>query len=114
MPIQKYFVIYNNNMKICITGKPGSGKTYALEYFQSLGHNVFETDKYINEIYQKNAIGYELIKKTFGDQFVNNHEVDRQKLGRLVFSNEKILKKLSNLINPLIAKKIKSLDSRKH
>lgn len=100
-------------MKICITGKPGVGKTYALKYLKSLGCNVFETDKYVVEIYRKNNVGYKLIKKVFGSKFVNNQAVDRKKLGQMVFTQPKMLIKLSNLINPIIAKKIKSLDSKK-
>ena len=100
-------------MKICITGKPGCGKTYALKYFQSLGCNVFESDKYVNEIYQRNNIGYQLIKKHFGTKYLNDQGVDKKKLGALVFSKPSMLTKLSKIINPLIAKKIKLLDPNK-
>lgn len=100
-------------MKICITGKPGAGKTLALNYFKIWGCNVFESDKYVIDIYKKDKIGYKLIKKTFGNKYVNTKEVDRKKLGQLVFTKPNMLKKLSNLINPLLAKKIKSLDTKK-
>ena len=100
-------------MKICLTGKPGSGKTLALKYFKSWGCNIFETDKYVADIYKKDKEGYRLIKKVFGNKYVNAKEVDRKKLGQLVFTKSNMLKKLSNLINPLLAKKIKSLDTGK-
>ena len=66
-------------------------------------------DKYIHEIYKKNKIGYQLIKKNFGDSYVNEIEVDRKKLGQLVFNDNKKLNKLNSLTIPLIRQKILEL-----
>ena len=96
-------------MLICITGQIGSGKTSLLNEFKSLGFKTFEMDKYIHEIYKKNKIGYQLIKKNFGDSYVNEIEVDRKKLGQLVFNDNKKLNKLNSLTIPLIRQKILEL-----
>jgi len=96
-------------MLICITGQIGSGKTSLLNKFKSLGFKTFEMDKYIHEIYKKNKIGYQLIKKNFGDSYVNEIEVDRKKLGQLVFNDNKKLNKLNSLTIPLIRQKILEL-----
>ena len=96
-------------MLICITGQIGSGKTSLLNEFKSLGFKTFEIDKYIHEIYKKNKIGYQLIKKNFGDSYVNEIEVDRKKLGQLVFNDNKKLNKLNSLTIPLIRQKILEL-----
>ena len=96
-------------MLICITGQIGSGKTSLLNKFKSLGFKTFETDKYIHEIYKKNKIGYQLIKKNFGDSYVNEIEVDRKKLGQLVFNDNKKLNKLNSLTIPKKKKKILEL-----
>ena len=96
-------------MLICITGQIGSGKTSLLNEFKSLDFKTFEMDKYIHEIYKKNKIGYQLIKKNFGDSYVNEIEVDRKKLGQLVFNDNKKLNKLNSLTIPLIRQKILEL-----
>ena len=93
-------------MLICITGQIGSGKTSVLKEFQNLGFKTFEMDEYIHNIYKKGEIGYQLIKKTFGDLYVNDVEVDRKKLGQLVFNNKEMLDKLNNLTIPIIQQKI--------
>lgn len=99
-------------MKICITGKPGSGKSLAIEYIKSAGYNTWVADEYVHEIYKVNKEGYKAIKKAFGPKFVNKKEVDRKALGQLVFTDKKALVKLNNLINPLIVKAIKKLDKK--
>ncbi|MDE6476999.1 MAG: dephospho-CoA kinase, partial [Mycoplasmoidaceae bacterium] len=70
-------------------------------------------DEYIHQIYKKNKIGYLKIKKAFGKEYVNSKEVDRKKLGSLVFTNSKYLKKLNNITLPLIRDKIIELKNKK-
>ena len=96
-------------MLICVTGQIGSGKTSVLDEFKNLGFKTFEMDKYIHEVYKKNEIGYKLIKKNFGDSYVTNTEVNRKKLGQLVFNNNMMLDKLNALTIPLIQQKILEL-----
>ena len=93
-------------MLICITGQIGSGKTSVLKEFKNLGFKTFEMDVYIHNIYKKDKIGYQLIQKTFGDLYVNDVEVNRKKLGQLVFNNKKMLDKLNSLTIPIIKQKI--------
>ncbi|MCF0125687.1 MAG: dephospho-CoA kinase [Clostridia bacterium] len=96
-------------MLICITGLTGSGKTTALQYIASKGYETFEVDKYIHSIYNKGDKGYEVIRDTFGPQYVNDNGVDRQKLGQLVFNNKDELNKLNNLMLPFIKQKLREL-----
>ena len=93
-------------MLVCITGQIGSGKTSVLKEFENLGFKTFEMDEYIHNIYKKDEIGYQLIKKTFGDLYVNDIEVNRKKLGQLVFNNKEMLDKLNSLTIPIIQQKI--------
>ncbi len=100
-------------MIICVTGVSGAGKSTALKIIKDEGLETFEMDRYIHDIYNFNEIGYNLIKKTFGVQYVNEISVDRKKLGRLVFNNEKDLLLLNNVIQPLIISKIEKLAKNK-
>lgn len=100
-------------MKICITGKPCSGKSTAMEYIKKAGYHTFVADEYVHTIYKVNKSGYNAIKKAFGSKYITNKEVNRKALGSLVFKDKKALTKLNKIMNPLIAKAIKQLDNKK-
>lgn len=93
-------------MLVCLTGKTGSGKSTVLNQINNLGYKTYEMDKYIHYIYQVNQPGYELIKSYFGEIYVNGNEVDRKKLGQLVFNHKEKLIKLNELMLPLIRNEI--------
>ena len=93
-------------MIICITGKTGSGKTTLIEILSNKGYRIFETDAYIKEIYKKGEIGYNAILNSFGKEYVNEIEVDRKKLGKLVFNDKAKLDQLNSITLPIIRNKI--------
>lgn len=99
-------------MLICLTGKTGSGKSTCLEIIKKLGYQTFETDNFIHDIYQVNQAGYELIKQEFGEIYVNEKEVDRKRLGQLVFNHKEQLEKLNKLMLPIIKEKIVGLKQK--
>lgn len=81
---------------ICVTGKPGNGKTYFINYLKQKGYKVFIMDEWVHLFYKIGNKGYELIKKEFGDEYVTSTEVDRKKLAELVINDEKSKKKLDD------------------
>ncbi len=85
-----------------LIGSPGSGKTTILKELQKRGVKVFHADSYINKIYKKDEIGYETIKKIFGEEFVNEKGVDKLKLGNFLTINPEKIEELNNNIFPLI------------
>ncbi len=93
-------------MIVCITGKIGSGKSTVINQYKKLGYRTLEMDNYIHSIYKPNKIGFELIRKNFGQEYVNNKGVDRKKLGQLVFKSKEKLNKLNTITLPLIKDKI--------
>ena len=93
-------------MLVCITGKIGSGKSIVLNQYKKLGYKTLEMDSYIHSIYKPSKIGFELIKKNFGLEYVNDKGVDRKKLGQLVFKSKEMLNKLNAITLPLIKNKI--------
>lgn len=101
------------SMKICITGKPCSGKTLAMSYIKDLGYNTWIADDFVKKIYKVNKPGYNLIKREFGSKFVTKKDVNRKALGSLVFANKKALIKLNKIMNPLIRKAITKLPNKK-
>lgn len=91
-------------MLICVTGISGVGKTTILNELVKKGYHVEFLDSIIHKYYLFNNEGYKIIKKHFGANFINQNEVDRKRLGNLVFNNPNELEKLNNLIEPLVIK----------
>ncbi|MDR0826040.1 MAG: dephospho-CoA kinase [Mycoplasmataceae bacterium] len=100
-------------MLICITGVAGSGKSTVLGMLKKLKYNTFAMDDYVHQIYQRDDLGYKLIIDHFGKQYVNEQEVDRKALGKLVFNDKKQLAKLNSIMIPVMQNKLVELISLK-
>ncbi|MDR3330189.1 MAG: dephospho-CoA kinase [Mycoplasmataceae bacterium] len=98
-----------NSMLVCVTGAIGSGKTTAIKIIRQQGFQTFVMDDYIHKIYQKNQIGYKLIAKHFGKSYLTPIEVNRKALGQLVFSKPNALRKLDQLMIPLMRAQLQAL-----
>lgn len=88
---------------IGLTGGIGSGKTTISRQFESLGVPV-----YIADIEAKVILNQlEIIKKIipiFGEDIVENGQVNKQKLSSIVFGNPEKLKQLNAIIHPEVKK----------
>tara|TARA_Y100001960_G_scaffold333829_2_gene441390 strand:+ start:11693 stop:12304 length:612 start_codon:yes stop_codon:yes gene_type:complete len=88
-----------------LTGGISSGKSEASKVFLEFGYKVIDTDKISHEIYLKGTDIYEKIINYFGENILKkNKEVDRSKLGKIVFYDKKKLLFLQNIIWPEIIK----------
>lgn len=90
---------------IGITGGIASGKTTVTEYLIKNGYKVIDSDEIVKRLYQKNEVIMQ-IKLNFGDDYIINNQINREKLGKLIFSDELQRKTLNNLIHPLVKKEI--------
>ena len=88
-----------------LTGGISSGKSEASKIFSEFGYTVIETDKIAHEMYLKGTDIYEKVICFFGENILKkNNEIDRSKLGEIVFYDKKKLSFLQNLIWPEIIK----------
>jgi dephospho-CoA kinase len=88
---------------IGVTGGIASGKSNVLSVIKNLGYKVIDTDIIAQELQQKNMPIYNAIKETFGSEyFTLDGELDRKKLGSLIFHNEEAKNKLNSISHPLI------------
>ncbi len=83
---------------ICVTGKMGVGKSTVARIISELtGFPVVDVDKVGHEVLKSHA---EDIAKEFGSDLVVNGNVDRKRLGKIVFSDAEKLKKLESILHP--------------
>jgi dephospho-CoA kinase len=92
---------------IGLTGGIGSGKSTAAQYLQSLGATVIDLDKVGHEILKKNNGVFSKILSIFGNSILAaDGEIDRTKLGKMVFGNPEALKRLNDITHPAIDKRV--------
>lgn len=90
-------------MIIGLTGGIATGKSTAAAYLEKKGAKIIDADKISHQLSQKGNKGWELIVNEFGREVLkDNQELDREKLGEIVFSNPEKRKKLESLLHPLI------------
>jgi len=92
---------------IGLTGGIGSGKSTAAQYLQSLGATVMDLDKVGHEILKKDSNVFKAIMSIFGDTVLaDDGEIDRTRLGKMVFGNLEALKQLNAITHPAIDKRV--------
>ncbi len=88
-----------------LTGGIGSGKSLASRFFTALGIDVIDTDEIARELTQPQGSAIIAIKEIFGNALITaDGSLDRNKMRKLIFSNNILRKKLENILHPLIRK----------
>ena len=96
-------------MIIGITGSIGSGKTTAARIFSKFHYSRIDADKIGHELLKSDKKIKNKIIKDFGKEILDkNKNIDRKKLGDLVFNDKNELKKLNLIMHPLIIDEIKN------
>jgi len=95
-------------MKIIgLTGGIGSGKSTAARFLAELGAEVVDLDKVGNEALKKSKKAYKRALEEFGETILDkNGEIDRAKLGKIVFRDHESLNRLNNIVHPEIDKTV--------
>ncbi len=88
-------------MLIGLTGMSGAGKSTVAALFEKRGFRLIDCDALVHSLYEDWRYAA-LIKEAFGSDYIQNGAVDRKKLGSLVFSDPKALKKLNETVSPFI------------
>lgn len=98
--------------KIGITGGVGSGKSRVLEDLRErFGAAVYEADQIAKEIQSAGTDCFSRIVEAFGTAILlENGELDRKKLGSIVFSDQEALKRLNGIVHPAVIQEIRRLE----
>ena len=86
---------------IGLTGGIGSGKSEVSRKLKDLGAEVIDADLVGHEAYLPHTPAWEEVVATFGQEVLQpTGEVDRRKLGGIVFSDPKALTQLNAIMHP--------------
>ena len=95
-------------MNIGITGSIACGKSTVSDYLKEKGYTIIDADK-LGHVALTSEDVKRRLSETFGANILVNNEISREVLGKLVFGNDKNLKKLNNIIHPKIKELILKL-----
>ena len=90
---------------IGLTGGIGTGKSEAARQLEELGALIISADQVGHEAYTVNTEAWEQVVATFGNGILqDDKEIDRRKLGGIVFSDPSQLEKLNQIMHPRMAR----------
>ena len=88
---------------IGLTGNIATGKSVVRRMLEHLGAYTIDADALSHRSISKGAPGYQPVLDTFGKWLIGKDgEIDRSKLGKLVFSDREALVQLEDIIHPLV------------
>ncbi len=98
---------------IGLTGNIATGKSVVRRMFEHLGAYTIDADALTHRAYAKGAPGYQQVVDRFGKWLVNKDgEIDRSKLGNLVFSDREAMSQLEDIVHPLVRQASEMLTQR--
>jgi len=100
-------------LKIGLTGGIGSGKTTISHIFQSLGIEVFNSDQYGKKAIEENKTVIKKIHQEFGEDIITNGHINKKNLSKIVFQDITKLRKLNNIIHPIVIQDFNKWYSKK-
>ena len=104
---------------IGITGSIGMGKTTVSKMLEILKIPVFDSDKKVKEILEKNSKVIKKILRTWPDTVLKNQKqekIDKIALSNKIFKNNRERRKLEKIIHPIVNKEKDQFlkNSKKH
>mgnify|MGYP005627063695 CR=1 FL=1 len=88
---------------IGLTGGIGTGKSTVAGFLRELGAHVVDLDRAGHEVIKSGTDVYNRLLKTFGTSIIGvDDEIDRSRLGQIVFSDARALDRLNAIVHPAI------------
>ncbi len=90
-----------------ITGSIGSGKSEVARVFAEQGAWVLDADVIARALLRKGEIGYQAVLEAFGRDILDEHgDIDRRRLAARVFKDGETVRKINEIIHPLVHRRI--------
>ena len=98
---------------IGLTGNIATGKSVVRRMLEHLGAYTIDADALSHRVISKGAPGYQPVLDKFGTWLLDRDgQIDRAKLGRLVFSDGQALAQLEDIIHPYVIQAVDVLIKR--
>lgn len=104
-------MVPGRHLIIGVTGIPGCGKSVVADMFASMGAEKIDADRIGHELLDDSGIK-EKVADIFGTGVLDGDRIDRCELGEKVFSDTRKLKKLNELMHPVMIRRIKEAIDR--
>ena len=85
---------------VALTGGIGAGKSHVAKYFHQLGSYVFDADLLARAAIERGSAGFDEVVTTFGDEILKDGDIDRRKLGEIIFADPSAKAKLEAIVHP--------------
>ena len=91
-----------------ITGPIGAGKSTVLQLLRERGVTVLDGDALVRDEQTRGTLGYAAIVQQFGTDVLDREtrEIDRARLGAIVFSDPAKLKQLEGIMHPRVVARV--------
>ncbi len=102
-----------DKLVVALTGNIATGKSVIMKLAAERGALTIDADKLVHHILNTDATVQRKIEEAFdGNVRLPNGDIDRRKLGAIVFDNAQALERLENITHPTVRKLlVKQLDS---
>lgn len=91
-----------------VTGGTGCGKTVVCRILKEQGGKIIDADKITRKLQEPGEVVYEEIRNHFGAEIIlPDGNIDRKKLGSIVFANKKERNVLNNIVHSRVSQEIK-------
>lgn len=98
---------------IGLTGNIATGKSVVRRMLEHLGAYTIDADTLAHRVISKGAPGYQPVLDKFGSWLLDKDgQIDRGKLGRLVFADAEALAQLEDIIHPYVDQAVDILSRR--
>lgn len=89
---------------IGLTGNIGTGKSTVLQMLAELGARVIDADQLSRQVMQPTGMAYEAVARSFGNDILKEDgQIDRDRLGQIVFSDVEALRQLEAIVHPAVS-----------
>ena len=91
-----------------VTGGTGCGKTVVCRILKEQGGKIIDADKITRKLQEPGEVVYEEIRRHFGEEILlPDGNIDRKKLGSIVFNDKKERNVLNNIVHSRVSLEIK-------
>ena len=90
-------------LKVGLTGSIAVGKSFVVDVLRELGCHVLDADKTAREVVEPGTVGLRRIVENFGEDVLSSSgELNRTRLGGIVFRDETKRQLLNSIVHPLV------------